>query len=142
MKATDNAQRFFSVKLLQEAASYNTVIDPQYDVLQAVFTIATAGKNGFGDDAYMIKSLMIPTQENVRYFGINAEERPVLGGNYDQYTLRYQVAKSDDGIVAGGNSITTHVFYVKSDLSAEFAYLLTNDLKLNLDAAGKYTVIS
>lgn len=135
LTATDNAQRFFSVKLLQEAASYNTIIQPEYDVLQSAFTIGTAGKNGFGDDAYMIKSLMIPTQENVRYFGINAEERPILGGNYSQYTLRYKIAKSDDGIVAGASSVTTHVFYVKSDLVSGFEDVLITDGGLTITDA-------
>lgn len=140
LTATDNSQRFFSVKITQEAASTNSLIQPEYDTL-ATGAVTTAGVTAFGDNAWMIKSLMIPTQENVRYFGINAEERPVLGATYDQYTLRYKVAKSNDGIVGGGDSITTHVFYVKSDLSDAFADLFTNDAKLNLDAAGVYAVI-
>lgn len=142
LTATDDSQRFYSIKLTQEAASYNTLIQPEYDVLQAVFTVTVPGKVGFGNESYMIKSIMIPTQENTRFFGLNAEERPALGGNYSQYTLRYKVAKTDDGIVAAGNSITTHVFYVKSDLVAAFEDALNADLGLNLDAAGKYTVVA
>jgi len=75
----------------------------------------------------MIKSIMLPTYENSRYFGTNKEERPIIGGNYSQYTLRYQVEKHiDDGIVSGGTAITTHVFYVKSDLVSGFEQELTD----------------
>ena len=64
---------------------------------------------------------MVPTIENTRAFGINQEERPVLGGNYSQFTLRYDIPKdSDDGVWAGARSITTHVFYVKSNLASAF----------------------
>lgn len=140
LTATDDYQRFYSVKLLQETASYNSIIQPEYEVLQPAFTIATKGSVGFGDEAYMIKSLMIPTQENVRHFGINSEERPILGGNYSQYTLRYEVAKSgDDGIVSGLKSVTTHVFYVKSDLVSAFETEIAK-LGLTVPSLLTYTV--
>lgn len=121
LTATDNYQRINSIKVEKELASYNSVIQPEYeDITAGTFSVTTAGKVGFGDDAYMIGSIMFPTYENTRHFGTNKEERPILGGNYTQYTLRYKVAKTDDGIVAPGDSITTHVFYVKSDLVSGF----------------------
>lgn len=121
LTATNNNQRFFSATIEKEKASTNSIILPEYeDVTAGTFSVTTPGKLGFGDDEYMIKSLMIPTLENSRYFGINKEERPILGGNYTEFVIRYSVDKVDDGIVAGNKSITTHVFYVKSDLVAAF----------------------
>ena len=121
LTATNNNQRFFSATIEKEKASTNSIILPEYEnVTAGTFSVTTPGKIGFGDDEYMIKSLMIPTLENTRYFGINKEERPVLGGNYTEFVIRYSVDKVDDGIVAGNKSITTHVFYVKSDLVAAF----------------------
>lgn len=121
LTATNNNQRFFSATIEKEKASTNSIILPEYeDVTAGTFSVTTHGKLGFGDDEYMIKSLMIPTLENTRYFGINKEERPILGGNYTEFVIRYSVDKVDDGIVAGNKSITTHVFYVKSDLVAAF----------------------
>lgn len=121
LTATNNNQRFFSATIEKEKASTNSIILPEYeDVTGGTFSVTTPGKIGFGDDEYMIKSLMIPTLENSRYFGINKEERPILGGNYTEFVIRYSIDKVDDGIVAGNKSITTHVFYVKSDLVAAF----------------------
>ena len=120
--ATDFNQRFYSIIVEKEAWSNNTLILPQYEnVTGSTFSVTTAGKLGFGDDEYMIKSVQIPTLENRRFFAINKEELPVLGGNYTQYTIHYQVDKDhDDGVWAGAKSITTHVFWVKSDLVAGF----------------------
>ena len=134
LAAKDEFQRIYSAELTVEVTSPNSLIQPEYNVLAGTsFTVTRKGKVGFGDDAYMIRSIMIPTQENTRFFGINAEERPILGGNYTQYTIHYSVDKTfDDGIVAGYKSITNHVFYVKSDLVAAFeAALLSTGLPLN-----------
>jgi hypothetical protein len=135
--ATDNNQRFYNIVVSKELASYNSIIQPEYeDVTAGTFSVTTAGKVGFGDDEYMIKSIMIPTYENTRHFGINKEERPILGGNYTQYTLRYVITKDGtDGIVGGGTSITTHVFYVKSDLVTGFEAAIINAGKV-IDTVG------
>lgn len=118
--ATDNNQRFESVKLTEENTSPNSIIQPEYDLV-ATGSVIVPGKIGFGDDEFMIKSIQIPTYENTRPFGTSLEERPILGGNYTQYTLRYSIDKDGaDGIVSGFKSVTTHVFYVKSDLVTSF----------------------
>ena len=122
----NNYQRFYSAILEEEVASPNSLVQPEYNDLKATFTITSKGKVGFGDDAYMISSIMIPTQENTRFFGINSEERPILGANYSQYTLRYEVEKdTEDGIVGGGKSVTTHVFYVANAIVPAFEAALT-----------------
>ena len=122
LTATTNNQRFASVKVEKEIASTNSIVQPEYeDVTSTTFSIHTKGKIGFGDDEYMIRSIMIPTVENTRYFGMNKEERPIIGGNYTEYVIRYSIEKTgDDGIYSGAKSITTHVFYVKSDLVSSF----------------------
>ena len=126
LTATNNNQRFYSIVQEEELAiGANSIIQPEYKVvaggilngLTAVngVVLTAAGSVGFGDDEYMIRSIMLPTYENSRYFGTNKEERPVLNGNYTQYTLRYSITKDgQDGIVAGGTSITTHVFYAST----------------------------
>ena len=129
LTATNNNQRFYNVIVEKEKASTNSIILPEYeDVTAGTFSVTTKGKVGFGDDEYMIKSLMIPTLENTRFFGINAEERPILGGNYSEFVIRYAVDKNDDGIVAAYKSITTHVFYVKNDLVSAFESALETTL--------------
>jgi hypothetical protein len=131
LTATNQNQRFFSAKVLKEDPDMltNTLIEPVYtDVTAGTFAVNKVGQVGFGDDDWMQRKVMVQTLENTRYFGYNKEERPVLGGNYTQFTIRYKVEKdTEDGISNGVNySITTHVFYVKSDLVADFEDQLDN----------------
>lgn len=134
--ATDNSQRFYSAKFTEEASSYNSIIDPQYTDLTATFTISVAGKDGFGDDSWMAKAVRLSTLDNFRPFGITKEELPVIGGQYTQYTLRYSITKDgNDGIVAGGTSITTHVFYVLSTYVTAFEAAIANTTKV-IDTIG------
>ncbi len=123
--AINNNQRFWAMTVESDKASTNSLIQPEYDDITAsTFSVTRPGSVGFGDDEYMVKSIMYPTYENTRYFGTNKEERPILGGNYTQYTLRYSIDKNVDyniGIAGmGQKSITNHVFYVKSDVVAAF----------------------
>lgn len=136
LTATDFNQRFFSVVSSVETANTNSLTQVDF-VTAATGAVTTAGALGFGDDEWMVKSIMVPTLENTRYFGINKDGRPVLGGNYTEYTLRYSVAKDGDfdGIVSGTNSVTTHVFYVKSDLVSGFEAAIAA-VSLNIDTIG------
>lgn len=123
LTATDTNQRIESIKILKEAGyTDNSLVEPKYtDVTASTFSVTTAGSAGFGDDDWMAQRVKIPTMENTRKFGISADERPVIGGNYTQYTLRYSITKDGtDGIVSGGTSVTTHVFYVLSSLVSSF----------------------
>jgi len=148
LTATNNNQRFYNAQILQEqdnVAYPNSLVDPQYtDVTGGTFAVTSAGVVGFGDDEYMIRSIMLPTLENTRYFGINKEERPIIGGNYSQYTLRYSLVKDgDDGIVGGRQSITTHVFYVLSSLVTGFETALTNagiTIEASIPGAGGFVL--
>jgi len=123
----DNFQRVQSMVISKEVASPNSLIQPEYEnVSSTTFSVTTAGKVGFGDDAWMQRSVMLQTLDTARPFGISKEERPILGGNYSEYVLRYNVTKDGtDGIVSGGTSVTTHVFYVKSDLVSGFEAAIT-----------------
>lgn len=126
LTAKENEQRFSSVLLYKVEYDTNNTISQMKESVVATGTVTTAGKVGFGDDAYMAKSIVLPTAENVRVFGESKGERPILGGNYSQYTLHYTVEKDHDmGIVSGAVSSTSHVFYVKSDLVTGFENALS-----------------
>lgn len=96
------------------------VVTPVYTSI-ATSSVTVPGAIGFGDDAWMVQQVQIPTAENTGYFRILRTERPIMGGNYTQYTLRYKVPSGEDGVWnADKKSVTTHVFWVKSDLVASF----------------------
>lgn len=119
---TWSEQRVKSMIISKSAASYNSTIQPEYtDVSSTTFSVTTNGKNGFGDDDWIARRIMLQTFENTRFFGITKDERLVSGGNYSEYALRYSVSKDGvDGISSGTTSVTTHIFYVKSDLVPSF----------------------
>ena len=142
LTANDFTQRFYSVTSAELTANTNSIT--QWDaVVKATGTVTTPGALGFGDDDWMVRSIMVPTLENTRYFGINKEERPIIGGNYTEYVIRYSIAKDGwtDGIVAGGTSITTHVFYVLSSLQAAFEAQLANTFPGIVTFGGSLTLV-
>lgn len=127
--ARDTYQRFTSIQLSKAYdSSTNTMVQPQYTDLTTSFSVTTPGAEGFGDYAWMLKTISIPTLEKQRFFALGKDELPILGGNYSQYTLQYSIEKDEMGIVAGAKSITTHVFYVKSDVVSAFETALSNAL--------------
>ena len=71
----------------------------------------------------ILKDLRLPTLEARRFAGINEEELPVPGAKYNEYIINYCVNRGIMGGDAVGEvtrSLTTHVFYVKQDLAADF----------------------
>lgn len=120
LTAKDFNQRFYSVTAEIETANSNSITQVDY-VVNATGAVTVHGKLGFGDDAWMVSHIMMQTLDNARPFGTNKEERPIIGGNYTEYVIRYKVDKDyDDGIVSNEWSVTTHVFYVLSTLVTAF----------------------
>jgi hypothetical protein len=81
------------------------------------------GKEGFGTYAFLLHNLRIPTSARTAAFAINQSETPIVGAKYNQYTIHYCVERGPLGLNAVGDtvkSVTTHVFYVKSDLADAF----------------------
>lgn len=119
LTAKENSQRFELITVGHLAPATNSVVQYEY-IVTATATVTVPGKVGFGDDAWMLSHISLPTAENSRVYGISKDERPIMGGNYTEYVLRYDTPKEDDGIWAGMRSITTHVFYVLSSLVTSF----------------------
>ncbi len=143
--ARTNDQRFKSIVLEKVGAVPLNTLTPEITFI-ANGAVTVPGNNGFGDDAWMLKSVMLPTYENTRHFGIIKDERPILGGNYSQYTLRYITKAGEDGVwLADDKSITTHVFWVKADQIADFETAITgvkplDSITLTADASNVLTV--
>ena len=81
------------------------------------------GKEGFGTYSFLLHNLRIPTSARTAAFAINQDETPIVGAKYNQYTIHYCADRGPLGMNAVGDtvkSVTTHVFYVKSDLATAF----------------------
>lgn len=82
-----------------------------------------AGEPGFGTYKYLLHNHRLPTGANLRYEHIVMDEVPVLGAEYTQYILRMCVNRGvmgGDAVGQAAQSITTHCFWVKSDVVADF----------------------
>lgn len=93
--------------------------DPEYD---ENFTIEQ-GVEGFGTYQWILKNLRLPTAARTSWPAINADEVPIIGAKYNEYIIRYCVNRGIMGGDAVGEvtkSLTTHVFYVNQNVSAEF----------------------
>ena len=125
--AVDSTQRFKNYKL---SKAYN---DTVYNIVGVSYTdiatgsVTTPGVNEFGTANYLTYNNSLPTWENTRWTALNQEEKPVPGALYTEYVLRYAVRNNFGGGVYNGinTSITTHVFYVKSDLVSAFEAAIT-----------------
>lgn len=137
IEATTEYQRFKKVNLekFNESAHFGM---GEYKVVRSLDDLtaqdsntgvtATAegyfvGKEGFGTYSYLLHNLRLPTSMRTRAFGINQDETPIVGAKYNQYTLHYCVDRGVLGMNAVGDtvkSVTTHVFFVKSDIAPQF----------------------
>lgn len=105
------------------------VITPQSDgadekVVKSAEVTITHSIHEFATATWIRENLRFPSGPNMRYTPLYADEAPVAGETYTQYSLQYKVEKAAPGGLSGVNqlvsSITTHVFYVHSDAVSAF----------------------
>ena len=101
----------------KDMANHDAVVKAGTPVAEGLFV----GKEGFGTYSYLLHNLRLPTAARYGAFAWNKEESPVPGVVYDEYVIRYCVNRGELGLNAVGDtvkSVTTHVIYVPSALSA------------------------
>ena len=117
IKSLDNIKK--------DMTSHDAVIKAGAPVKEGLFV----GKEGFGTYSYLLHNLRLPTATRSGAFAWNKEESPVPGVIYDEYVIRYCVNRGELGLNAVGDtvkSVTTHVIYVPSALSATVKTALGN----------------
>lgn len=111
--------------LKKDMANHDAVVKAGVPVKEGLFV----GKEGFGTYSYLLHNLRLPTATRSGAFAWNKEESPVPGVVYDEYVIRYCVNRGELGLNAVGDtvkSVTTHVIYVPSALSATVKTALGN----------------
>ena len=87
-----------------------------------------AGRNGFGTYSQLLKDLRLPTAVHNHWLSVQKDEMPIVGALYTQYIINYYApSMANPSFTAVGNrsmSETTHVFWVKSDLVADWEAVL------------------
>ena len=87
-------------------------------------TLVNPGANGFGTYSQLVKDLRLPTAVHNHWLNVQKDEMPIVGATYNQYIINYYApSTANPSFTAIGNrsmSETTHVFWVHSDVVAEF----------------------
>lgn len=124
LKFTSNADflRFSKIEIhtFAEADEYSEVAAK---VDNRNISIINRGKMPFGTYSQIIKDLRLPTTENTRWLHLRQAETPIVGAIYDQYIIEYCAPANNRPLGAVGcevDSYTTHIFWVKHDIAAEF----------------------
>jgi hypothetical protein len=92
-------------------------------------TVTTPGVEGFGTSWYLTKNFRIPTDEAIRFMGLDQDERPINGVLYNQYTIAYDAKRnigSQDIVGSLLSSHTDHVLYIPATLATTFESNLTS----------------
>lgn len=112
------------------------VITPQADgadekIVKSAEVSITHSVQEFATATWIRENLRFPSGPNMRYTPLYADEAPIAGETYTQYSLQYKVDKAAPGGLSGVNqlvsSITTHVFYVHSSAVSAFETAFGSD---------------
>ena len=83
---------------------------------KAANVVVTKGKTEFATAKWIVENLRFPSRPNLRYTPLYADEAPVAGTVYTEYSFEYKVKRSvPGGLSAVGqvvDSVTRIVFYV------------------------------
>lgn len=116
------------------------VITPQSDgadekIVKSAEVTITHSTHEFATATWIRENLRFPSGPNMRYTPLYADEAPIEGVTYTQYSLQYKVEKAAPGGLSGVNqlvsSITTHVFYVHPNAVSAFETAFGSD---NIDS--------
>lgn len=149
----DSGNRLFTVKKStreegedQEKKTINTIVltttSSIFDFAEVVVTEFTPYADGqdevtvssasaklvhavqeFGTAKWIRENLRFPSGPNMRYTPLYADEAPVVGAMYNQYSFQYKVDRAAPGGLSGVNQlvtgISTQVIYVQAGSAAE-----------------------
>lgn len=127
INGTHEHQRLQKIQVLVDAGfgEETAIVDYELNhVEDAAVTDVVAGVNGFGTYSQLLKDLRLPTANHNHWLSVQKDEMPVVGALYTQFIITYYApSTANPSFTAVGNrsmSETTHVFWVKSDLVADF----------------------
>lgn len=144
LTATSDYLRFAKVELVKLNEDGDDT-----EVVAITKSDEVVGKNAFGSYSQIIKDVQLPTAENTRWLHLRQDETPVVGAIYDQFIIEYAAPANNRPLGAVGcevTSHTTHVFWIKHDLTATVLNLFKSTLKINVskinDTTGKEEVVA
>lgn len=147
VETSTECQLFTQVEIQKyDGVDFETILEgvrkEQIDAQPDAKIVVEANKEGEGTYDTLIRSIRYPEMEALRWTAINQEELPLRGMKYTQYTLCMSVDRGVLGSDAMGDkveSVSTHVFFVREDLEADFEVILgaLGTIEEVKDGAGK-----
>ena len=139
LTCADEYQLFYHVELQKFTPSTDPTVSQYTSVYKFVngetgnstAIVVNQSKLGVGTYEMLIQDLRLPTYENTNWISMNKMEMPIVGAKYTQYVFEYEVERGIMGLGSAGALVTartTHVFFVKSDLEADFDAILNTIL--------------
>ena len=135
IEGTHEHQRLQKIQVLVDAGMGEETALVNYELnhkADAAVINEVPGVNGFGTYSQLVKDLRLPTAAHNNWLSVQKDEMPIVGAVYTQYIINYYApSMANPSFTAIGNrsmSETTHVFWVHSDVVADFeAALATID---------------
>ena len=131
IKGTHEHQRLQKIQVLVDAGfgEETSLVDYELNHKEDAAVIEEVkGVNGFGTYSQLLKDLRLPTAVHNHWLSVQKDEMPVVGAVYTQFIISYYAPScANPSFTAVGNrsmSETTHVFWVKEDLVADFEEIL------------------
>ena len=131
IKGTHEHQRLQKIQVLVDAGYGEEMALVDYELnhkADDAVVEEVKGVNGFGTYSQLLKDLRLPTATNNHWLSVNKDEMPIVGALYTQFIITYYAPScANPSFTAVGNrsmSETTHVFWVREDLVADFEDVL------------------
>ena len=100
----------------------------KYEAVELKSTLVNT-KIPFGTGEKLMENYRFPTYGNIRYAALNSDEAPVPGALYTMYSFSYDSPRPGFGGIGGVgqtvDAVTRHIYWVKSDIVADFDAALT-----------------
>ncbi len=105
-------------------ATFKPASDGNDEVVDADIDVTiTHSSREFGTAKWIRENLRFPSGPNMRYTPLYADEAPIAGTKYNQYSFQYVVERAAPGGLSGVNQVvsglSTQVIYVPADSQAE-----------------------
>lgn len=141
LKTTSSILDFAEVNIVE----FTPYADGQDEIIVSAISVGKDIKHAvqeFGTAKWIRENLRFPSGPNMRYTPLYADEAPVAGAMYNQYTFQYKVERAAPGGLSGVNQIvtglSTQVIYVQNGSAAEtkltkiFAGLTTEEVATSM----------
>lgn len=109
---------------VEPSRTWNRVTHFQPLITSTWTGVLTAGTEGMGTVTRILKNMRLQTNAHLHPHGFDKDERPLMHGEYEQWTIQYvSERRHQSGEVFGSinHSLVTLIFFVESEVAGEWS---------------------